>query len=160
MADIYQLHDCNNLPAVKCKTPPRPVAHAKLFASRYYKSAGEFVDTPCQNAVDKPLSTYNSLCVIECDFGYELFENKLACTEQGNPLVYSWAQVTGAATCTPVSCGTVPMVLHTKHPHTPISYPNFAQYTCDIGYTLDTTPHGQKKLFDPVSRHSRVHSGR
>ena len=146
MADVYQLHDCSNLPAVPCQTPPKLVAHAKAFESRYYRSGGELVSTPCKNAVTVPLSTYNALCSIECDFGYELFENDFQCEERGNPLSYSWSQMTGSATCTPVVCG-VPMDrLHTRHPYTSVVYPLTAEYNCDVGYTLDHDPHGLKQF--------------
>jgi hypothetical protein len=140
MTDIWQLHDPNNLPAVPCQKPPRPVVHAKLFESRFYRDA----KIPCSNAVQEALTTFNQLCVVECELGYEIFENHLKCEERGDPLTYSWAQMVGSATCTPVVCGVPPMVLHTKYPHTSFHFPQKAIYTCDVGYTLNATAQGEK----------------
>eukprot|EP00972_Heterocapsa_arctica_P058355 8608788-Heterocapsa_arctica.AAC.1 len=33
LPDMYQMHDCDNLPAASCRKPPPPVARAKLFKS-------------------------------------------------------------------------------------------------------------------------------
>jgi len=140
MTDIYQMHDPNNLPAVPCQKPPRPVLHAKLFSSRFYRNA----QIPCSNAVTEALTTFNQLCTVECEDGYEIFENHLKCEERGDPLTYSWAQMVGAATCTPVVCGVPPKVLHTKFPHTSVLFPEKVQYTCDVGYTLNSTAQGKK----------------
>jgi len=142
MIDIYQLHDCNNLPAVPCKHPPRPVQHAKLFKSRYYRQKNKGIMQPCQNAVEGPLSTYNALCSIECEHGYEQFENELKCEERGNPLSYSWSQMVGHATCTPVVCGQPPAALYAKRPFTSFHYLQHAHYSCDTGYTLNCDAKG------------------
>jgi len=143
MVDIYQLHDCNNLPALPCKTPARPVEHAKLFKSRYYRVKNKGVLQPCKNAVEGPLSTYNMLCSVECDFGYELFENNYKCAERGNPLSYSWAQLVGSATCTPVVCGVPMKKLNSKSTLQSLHYLQKADYTCDVGYTLNQEVTGQ-----------------
>merc|ERR1719217_1206542 len=48
LTDIYQMHDCNNLPPVPCKVPPAMVPFARTFKSRYYRKA----DIPCENAIN------------------------------------------------------------------------------------------------------------
>jgi len=102
---------------------------------------------PCRNGVQGPLTTFNQLCEIECDLGYELLENTYKCEERGNPLVYSWAQLVGTAECTPVVCGVPADTIHAKHPYTSVVFPNEAHYTCDLGYTLDQKGHGPKSFF-------------
>merc|ERR1719329_454079 len=146
MSEMYQLHDCNNLPAKPCQKPPLPVPHAKVYESRYYRAGGELMKVPCKNGVQGPLTTFNQLCEIECDNGYEMHENSLKCEERGNPLVYSWAQLVGSAECTPVVCGVPVDTLHAKHPYTSVVFPQEAHYTCDLGYTLDQTAHGRKSF--------------
>eukprot|EP00972_Heterocapsa_arctica_P026451 3896147-Heterocapsa_arctica.AAC.1 len=60
----------------------------------------------------------------------------------GNRLVYSWGQIMGRAACEPVSCGFPKMMPHAMHAQAEVKYPNYVNYDCDNGYTLDQTPTG------------------
>lgn len=142
MTDVYEIHDCNNLPAVPCKVAPAMVPFAKTFKSRFYKGA----EIPCKNGVDKYLSTVESACHIECQPGYELTHNDLQCIEKGNRLVYSWAQFTGKAECTPKICGPPPPGPHTRHPQQIVVFPNKVDYICQLGYSLNMTAEGLKEF--------------
>jgi len=106
--DVYEMHDCNNLPIQTCKRSPRPVENAFMFDSRYYRKT----KTPCQNAGLGPLSTTSGLCDVKCKPGFELVFNDVTCVEQGNRLTYAWAQIVGHAICSPVSCGRPPVLNH------------------------------------------------
>jgi CUB/sushi domain-containing protein len=146
MSDVYEMHDCKNLPPVNCMKPPLPVDHARVFDSKYYRAGGNRMQVPCKNAVNGPLSSANSYCQIECDYGYEMRENDYKCEERGNPLTYSWGQMVGLAQCTPVVCGIPHPALHSKRPMSKVEYPNLAHYTCDTGYTLNGNATGVKQF--------------
>eukprot|EP00929_Paragymnodinium_shiwhaense_P066503 TRINITY_DN3336_c0_g1_i3.p1 TRINITY_DN3336_c0_g1~~TRINITY_DN3336_c0_g1_i3.p1 ORF type:complete len:3781 (+),score=899.34 TRINITY_DN3336_c0_g1_i3:54-11396(+) len=135
MIDIYEMHDCNNLPPMPCKKLPQ-VTKAKLFKSRYYRKSL----VPCANTVNKPLTTADSLCSVECELGYVLSENTLKCTEKGDRLTYSWAQMEGSAECVPVNCGVPPDSAHTRHTNQAIVYPKNTTYTCQLGYEVAGAP--------------------
>mmetsp|Transcript_58452 Transcript_58452/g.153017 ORF Transcript_58452/g.153017 Transcript_58452/m.153017 type:complete len:3030 (+) Transcript_58452:146-9235(+) len=142
LQDIYEMHDCNNLPSMPCKKPPSPIKNAKLFKSSYYTK----VEQPCKNAMKGPLDTMkDSLCQIECEEGFYVIENNLKCHEMGDRLEFTWGQLEGYATCTPVSCGEPDLILHAKYPKTEVFYPNTAVYACDLGYSLNASAQGRKQ---------------
>jgi hypothetical protein len=131
MISIYEMHDCDNLPAVPCKKLPQ-VKFATTFKSRYYRKS----PVPCANVANKPLTTQDQLCHVECIRGYELIENTLKCQEKGDRLTYSWAQMQGTAVCAPVNCGSPPDTKHTRHTNQAIVYPQKTTYTCQLGYEI------------------------
>eukprot|EP00929_Paragymnodinium_shiwhaense_P017573 TRINITY_DN126_c0_g1_i2.p1 TRINITY_DN126_c0_g1~~TRINITY_DN126_c0_g1_i2.p1 ORF type:complete len:3378 (+),score=908.37 TRINITY_DN126_c0_g1_i2:86-10135(+) len=135
MVDVYEMHDCNNLPAQPCRKLPQ-VTNAKLIKSNYYRKTL----VPCQNTGNKPLTTADALCHIECEQGYLLKGNTLKCTEKGDRLTYSWAQMEGSASCEPISCGPPPDTAHTRHTNQAIVFPNPATYTCQLGYEVKGAP--------------------
>eukprot|EP00428_Durinskia_dybowskii_P057310 CAMPEP_0170323550 /NCGR_PEP_ID=MMETSP0116_2-20130129/62586_1 /TAXON_ID=400756 /ORGANISM="Durinskia baltica, Strain CSIRO CS-38" /LENGTH=688 /DNA_ID=CAMNT_0010576475 /DNA_START=414 /DNA_END=2476 /DNA_ORIENTATION=+ len=139
--DMYEMHDCNNLPAVSCKTPPMTPMNAKVFYSKYYRT-----ETPCKNAMAKPLDTKgNHKCEVECEEGYHVATNQIECKELGNRLVYSWAQLVGQAACVAVSCGVPPTIDHATSPLSEVKFPDSATYQCDIGFSLNGTAQGKKQ---------------
>jgi hypothetical protein len=142
MVDVYEIHDCNNLPAVPCKKPPPNIEFAKLFKSRAWKT-----ETICKNAKGLYLTTIQAMCEIECIKGYEIKKNTLECTEMGDRLTYSWAQMTGMAICGPVICGVPPYVKYAKYPTSIAIFNNFVPYTCKLGHSTNADAHGPK-LFD------------
>merc|ERR1719327_1659722 len=106
MVDVYEIHDCNNLPALPCKKPPGNIEFAKLFK------------------------------------GYEVKKNTLECTEMGDRLTYSWAQMTGMAICGPVVCGNPPFVKYAKYPGAIAIFNNFIHYTCKLGHSTNAKASG------------------
>ncbi len=66
--DMYSMHDCNNLLAVPCKHAARPVEHADMYTSRYYRKH----QVPCKSAMLGPLTTSSSFCHVTCKDGYKL----------------------------------------------------------------------------------------
>lgn len=134
LVDAYQMHDCNNTPPVSCKKPTLPVAHAKLFTSRYYPNT----TVPCRNAVTGYLdSASQSLCYVECETGYQLVENTLKCEEHGDRLLYAWAQMSGRATCEPVQCGVPNEARNARSSRMQVYYPQHVTQTCLLGYIVD-----------------------
>jgi len=138
-SDVYVLHDCNNLPDLPCKRPPHAPAHAKMFKSNYYRQG-----SPCANTKREPLTTLQTFCDIECEVGFFLAKNEIRCMRKGDPLGYSWAQVTGSAICRAISCGKPPDIAHTTHPGSPAQYGMPVPYSCQLGYSLDSSPKGPK----------------
>mmetsp|Transcript_93048 Transcript_93048/g.233888 ORF Transcript_93048/g.233888 Transcript_93048/m.233888 type:complete len:1923 (-) Transcript_93048:10-5778(-) len=133
LVDMYGMHSEDNLPPVPCKKPPSQVANAKLFDSKYYKTK-----VPCSNGVSAPLDTMtNSVCQIECEEGYFLQENTLACTERGDRLTFSWSEMKGSASCIPADCGTPKIAAHASGPTSHVRFPKAYTTTCSQGYTLD-----------------------
>eukprot|EP00747_Dinoflagellata_sp_TGD_P166102 gnl/TRDRNA2_/TRDRNA2_188370_c0_seq1.p1 gnl/TRDRNA2_/TRDRNA2_188370_c0~~gnl/TRDRNA2_/TRDRNA2_188370_c0_seq1.p1 ORF type:complete len:342 (+),score=37.92 gnl/TRDRNA2_/TRDRNA2_188370_c0_seq1:122-1147(+) len=124
----------------ECAKPPSPVAHAKLFYSEYY---GKKV--PCSNAVEVGLDSYHSHCNVECETGYKLVKNDLACIQRGDPLSFPWGQVMGQAICVPMNCGSPPALSHALSSHHEVTYPDTFAYTCQPGYSLDQAANGPKK---------------
>jgi hypothetical protein len=141
-ANIYEMHDCNNLPSLKCVNPPQPIEHAEHFGSSYYRKTG----TPCANSKQKPLTNENSNCEVICKTGYELHENDIECVEKGDRLAYSWATVVGKAMCTPVPCGLPKFVDSANHVPRPMFYPENVTYNCHIGYTTNELHDGPKEF--------------
>jgi hypothetical protein len=143
-ATIYEMHDCNNLPALKCTSPPQPIVHAEHFGSNYYVKTG----SPCQNAKQAPLTTMNKHCKVVCEWGYELTHNDLECVEKGDRLSYSWATIQGSARCEPVPCGLPPNTpyKHESHRVQPKFFKDLVMYNCASGYTTNELWDGPKSF--------------
>jgi hypothetical protein len=144
MQDIYEMHDCNNLPPLPCKKPPQMVPFAVQHKSRYYRKTM----VPCSNTATNPLTTANSLCHVECIPGYNLAKNSLKCKEKGDRLTYAWAQLVGEAHCTPVNCGVPPDTLHSRHPGMAVVFPLKSTYTCQLGYEMAKKVDGNHLVLD------------
>lgn len=133
---IFQMHDCNNLPATPCNRPAAMIAHAKPFPSRAYLGRAQ----PCKNMVQNKGNTVeHSMCDIECEPGYYQLSNDLHCEEKGDRLVFTWAQFTGRAVCAPVSCGALDPIVHERCEMQEVFFeaPGYAMCTCQTGYSLD-----------------------
>jgi len=140
--DMYEMHDCLNMPSMPCKQPPAAFPHAKLFKSPYYFGAM----TPCKNAKREGLQTGKNIrCEIECEEGYYVAENTLKCVEMGQRMTYSWGQVTGSASCEPVVCGQPKQIRYARYPFGIVEYPNSVTYACNLGFTLNGTAQGAKQ---------------
>merc|ERR1711933_17324 len=138
-SDVYVLHDCKNLPDLPCKRAPPAPTHAKMFKSSYYRTG-----TPCSNARREPLTTMQTFCDIQCQPGFYLHKNDIRCVRKGDPLGYSWAQVTGQAVCQAISCGKPPTLPHAQSPVAPALYGVAVPYACQLGYSMDASPKGPK----------------
>jgi len=140
--DMYEMHDCQNMPSMPCKKPPAAFPHAKLFKSPYYFGAM----TPCKNAKRQALSTSKNMrCEVECEEGYYVAENTLKCIEMGQRMTYSWAQVTGSGSCEPVVCGHPKQVRFASYPLGVVEFPKSVTYACNLGYSLNGTAQGAKQ---------------
>ena len=77
---IYRMLSWLRLEALPCKRTPALPENTKTFKSRYYKRTG----TICTNAKNKPLTTIENYCEIECERGYEMTRNR-GHTERPHP---------------------------------------------------------------------------
>lgn len=140
-ADVYEMHDCTNLPPTKCTRPPPYVEHAQLFESQAYYGAL----TPCKNYQKQSGDNLEqALCDIECEPGYYVLDNSIACTEKGNRLTYTWGQFEGSAVCAPKNCGAPPTVKNARGGSADVYFPDTAEYTCKLGYTINGWANGSQ----------------
>jgi len=125
LASVHEMHDCNNLPAKICHGAPPPISNAAQTCG--------WGDTAA-----------HSYCHVECIPGYEIGEDNLRCKEFGNRLVYSWASWSGTTTCVAKNCGPPTNEPHTRHPTADVYFPNSVQFQCQLGYSIDRIPQGNR----------------
>jgi hypothetical protein len=166
MIDMYEMHDCTNLPELKCWRHPPPVKHAQMFTSSYYRPR-----SICANAMSEAVTDRKPHCDVQCGSGYELLKNNIQCVEKGNRLTYSWAEFEGSAACTPVVCGVPPEGAFSRRSPIPLHYPQTTIYGCVFGHSTMSNlsnASGPKNftvrcqadaMFSPVHECSRVHCG-
>jgi len=85
-----------------------------------------------------------TFCNIECKTGFYLAKNEIRCVRKGDPLGYSWAQVQGQAVCQAISCGKPPILPHAQASKHPALYGVAIPYSCQLGYSIDSSPKGPK----------------
>lgn len=80
---------------------------------------------------------YSPKCNVVCTLGYTEVgsENTLRCVRQGKFGKELYGDWFGLATCLPMNCGAPYEIGHSIQEAEEIFYPNFAEYTCEFGFS-------------------------